>query len=233
VRWHVEILRIKGDEQSLLEALAPLELQIGEIGGKKCLVGVRFETLNDAVAVHIEADNVAALIYCANILAADLQASFDVGTEVTEVRSDGERRVIQRNAIIRGSRLAGFVGGSGIICIPSAKAVTLIIAASRNSSARRVQALLAEELTPTTIYHIYELIRADQGSALKNLTSSTQLDRLTRSVNHPEVHGHAARHIVSKSDPPSNPMRIIEARSFIRELAYRWFESDGTIKAQR
>jgi hypothetical protein len=224
VRWHVEVLRIKGNEQSLLEALAPLELQIGAIGGKKCLVGDRFETLIDAVAVHSEADNVAALIYYANMLATDLQTSFDLGAEVTEVRPDGERCVVRRGAVIRGGRLAGSVGGSGITCIPNAKAGTLIIAASRNSSARRVQEILAQELTPTTIYHIYELIRADQGSALKELASSNQLDRLTRSVNHPDVHGHAARHIVSENEPPSKPMRIDEARSFIRELAYRWFE---------
>jgi hypothetical protein len=72
--------------------------------------------------------------------------------------------------------------------------------------------------------HIADLIQDDTGSEMKNLVSDKQLTRFYRSINHPDVFGELARHIVSDDEPPPNPMSLEEARSFVRVLANRWME---------
>ncbi len=75
------------------------------------------------------------------------------------------------------------------------------------------------------MWHIAELIQADMGSAMKDLVSRNQMERFGRSINHPEVFGDESRHIISQQEPPPKPMRMDEARVFIRDLAARWLES--------
>jgi hypothetical protein len=72
--------------------------------------------------------------------------------------------------------------------------------------------------------HISELIEADIGGAMKDLISKNQLTRFERSINHPDVFGKHARHIVSNAEPPPNPMSLDEARDFIRDLATGYLE---------
>ena len=72
--------------------------------------------------------------------------------------------------------------------------------------------------------HIADLIQDDTESEMKNLVSDIQLIRFNRFINHPDVFGEQARHIISKVEPPPNPMSLEEARTFIRALADRWME---------
>jgi hypothetical protein len=62
------------------------------------------------------------------------------------------------------------------------------------------------------------------GGAMKDLVSRNQLERFSRSINHPEVFGKDARHIVSKVEPPPKPMNIHEARKFVHGLVEFYLE---------
>jgi hypothetical protein len=62
------------------------------------------------------------------------------------------------------------------------------------------------------------------GDAIRDLVSRNQLTRFHRSINHPEVYGDQARHITSGQEPPPKPMKLDEARTFIRNIAELWLE---------
>ena len=104
------------------------------------------------------------------------------------------------------------------------KAVSYVVSAFQDERAVQVQRLLCGELTPQTMGHIADLIQDEMGERMKALASSHQLTRFYRSINHPEVFGEQARHIVSQADPPPHPMSLSEAQQFVRALATRWME---------
>jgi hypothetical protein len=104
------------------------------------------------------------------------------------------------------------------------RAISRAVSAFHDTRALQVQKLLAGPLTPLDMGHIAEVIQADMASAIRELTSTRQLTRFSRSINHPKVFGEQARHIVSEVEPPPDPMTLDEARNFIRSLASRWME---------
>jgi hypothetical protein len=88
----------------------------------------------------------------------------------------------------------------------------------------QVQRLLQDDLNPQTMGHIADLIQDDIGGAMRDLVSGNQLTRFYRSINHPDVFGEQARHIVSKEEPPPKPMNIHEARKFVHGLVELYLE---------
>ena len=98
-----------------------------------------------------------------------------------------------------------------------------VVSAFRDERALKVYRFLQQDLTPTRMYHIYELIRDDFGGNMNSLASDKDWTRFTRSVNHQEVFGDDSRHIASKEKPPANPMSLSEAQAFISKVADSWF----------
>ncbi len=96
----------------------------------------------------------------------------------------------------------------------------------KKGRALKVHRFLQQELTPTRMYHIYELIMADLGGKqkLSKLAPLTEWSRFTHSVNHPKVFGDDSRHMKSTEEPPSKPMSLSEAQSFIERAADLWFQ---------
>jgi hypothetical protein len=95
-------------------------------------------------------------------------------------------------------------------------------AALRDPCVLRVLPLLDEEPTPTLLYHIFEIVKDDMKGNLSALASGNEITRFTRSVNHPEVSGKAARHGVPTGEPPPKPMSLAEQTVFIRRLIEDW-----------
>jgi hypothetical protein len=84
--------------------------------------------------------------------------------------------------------------------------------------------LLKEDLTPQRMGHIIDLIQEDIGGSLPNLAGKANLTRFYRSINHPDVYGQEARHIVSRQEPPPDPMLLAEAQMFVRNVSNLWFQ---------
>ena len=106
-----------------------------------------------------------------------------------------------------------------------ATAVSRIAPALADDRALTVQRLVHGELTPISLGHVADLIQDELGALVTQLASTNQWMRFYRSINHPTVFGEKARHIVSKVEPPPNPMTLDEARLFIRDVASRWLKS--------
>jgi hypothetical protein len=101
-------------------------------------------------------------------------------------------------------------------------AVSRVVSAVKHERALTAQRLLNQEGTPQVLGHIADIIKDDLGSGLYALASKNQMSRFYRSINHPDIFGEKARHIVSYDEPPPNPMNLAESTAFIRELARAW-----------
>lgn len=78
------------------------------------------------------------------------------------------------------------------------------------------------------LYPIYECIKSDLGGKKslqeKGWVSGNQIERFTRTANHPEASGEGSRHGASPKEPLPNPMTEDEAWAFIRSLLSQWLE---------
>lgn len=102
--------------------------------------------------------------------------------------------------------------------------------AARDEVVARVLTLYRESpLTWSSLYRIFEIIRADCGGQhklerLEWVPASTS--RLfMQTANHPAAIGNAARHGVNNEQPPLNPMHLSEAQSFIQMITFKWLQA--------
>lgn len=247
MRWQVAISDFKGDLRLLEDVLAGLSASLVEEDGQLYLTSVEFEALDKSGDVHAQAISIVAAINGVNYGDLADRLRLTLGSVVAEQKEDGRRLkhhvlVLEAAAFhITGHSAAVFVGANANLPEDERKRIeaelverdyqrSLRVALSRARSAyrddqaRRVQQLLQAELDTHALWHVFEIIENDMGGAITNLASANQLTRFTRSVNHPKVYGDSARHAVSRTQPPPNPMRLDEARQFIRDLAARWLE---------
>jgi len=77
------------------------------------------------------------------------------------------------------------------------------------------------------LYKIYELVRAEAGDVARHgWVTKRELDRFTQTAQSQESIGDAARHAaIKKYKPHEDPMSLIEAKSFIKDLLLNWFSS--------
>jgi hypothetical protein len=246
MRWRVEITEQNGDDRLLRDVLEARSIRLHEEAGKRFLVGDPFEALPTAGEVHALASRVQSIATEIEEAHSDIPIGFQIGHVLEELES-GERRM-HVFGMARGFAM-GFGGAASLtvergLSLSEAdrrrieeeereaaykkkrrKATSLLVSALENERASQVQRLLRKQLTPQTMGHIADLIQDDIGGAMRDLVSGNQLTRFYRSINHPDVFGEQARHIISGQEPPPKPMSLDEAQAFIRDLAARWLES--------
>ncbi len=248
MRWRVEISERSGDDRLLRDALEAISIRLQEEDGKPFLAGDAFEEFETAAEVHKFACHVQSVLAEIGRAETDMAVSLQIGSVVVEKLTDGGLR---KHSFLY-ARGASFSFGAGHVTLTvkrggpalsdeerrrideqqkelayqekRRKVTVRFLAALKDESALQVQRLLHKELTPTTMWNIWGLIGKDMGGAIKDLVSKNQQTRFKRSVNHPDVHGEQARHLVSRQQPPSKPMNLEEERIFIRDLASRWLE---------
>jgi hypothetical protein len=248
MRWRVKITERNGDDRLLRDVLEARSLRLDEQAGELFLIGDPFEELETAGEVHALASRVQSIVKEIGEEDSDIHMSFRLG-EVWEEPENGEPR--RGYVFLTGHSSAYCFASAGVslgvvrgLSLSEAerqriedeekelaykkkcrKAISRFASAFLDDRALQVQRLLRKELTPQTMGHIADLIQADIGGAMRALVSNNQLTRFYRSINHPDVFGEQARHIVPKGDPPPKPMNLDEAREFTRALAARWLEN--------
>ncbi|MHB8646761.1 MAG: hypothetical protein ACYDAR_13305 [Thermomicrobiales bacterium] len=76
-----------------------------------------------------------------------------------------------------------------------------------------------------TLYRLFEVIQHHAGGSLdtKGWVSKAEISRFKGTCQHPDVIGNQSRHGYLPTQPLPNPMNLIEARDFIRQLLDGWF----------
>jgi len=244
MRWFVEITDVEGNDRLLREILGELSITVVEEQAGRFLVSESFEVLATPGEVHDLAMRVRSILEEADL---QIQLKFKLGSVFEEAGGDARRKhafltISPAHFRIIGSTMSVKLESSVPLSEDQRKrleeeqrereyqqlrrkALSRVLSAFRDDRALQVQRLLRGELTPQTMGHIADLIQDDIGREMRDLISGTQLARFYRSINHPDVFGVQARHIVSNVEPPSHPMSLGEAREFIRALATRWMDS--------
>lgn len=250
MRWRVEVSDITGNHRLLRETLSELSIVLLQEDDGFFLVSDQFEVLDTPQEVHILATRVQSIIEEAAKGTPEIQLGLKIGT-VTEETTGGRRK---HYFIIASSGHIRLTGNAVTLKVEPAvqlsederrclegeqreqeykqlrrMAFSRIVSAFRDDRALQVQRLLRGDLTPQTMGHIADVIKDDMGNGITDLASADQLTRFYRSINHPDVFGEQARHIVSKVDPPPKPMNLEEARGFIRDLANYWMDRKAGI----
>lgn len=251
MRWRVEISQRKGDDRLLRDVLEEVSIRLHEEAGELFLTSDRFDAVETAAQVHQLASQVQSILAEVAEDDPDIAMSFQVGAVLEKLLNEALRRCVFLNA--RGASFS-FGTGHAIATIapgPSLteadrrkieeekkeqaylnkrrKAVSRFVPAFLNGRALQVQRLLQKELNAQSMGHIADLIQSDMGDEMRDLVSQNQLTRFYRSINHPDVYGEQARHIISKQQPPPKPMKLDEARVFIREVITRWLEKKASL----
>ena len=246
MRWRVEISDVAGNDRLLREVLGELSIDSLDEQDARFLFGAPFEILDTAGDVHALVSRLQSIVEEVGKQDSEIGLSFKVGN-VFEKSKDGAWR--KHAFLVAEPGRYEITGHAATLKVePSVdlsederkrleeehqereyqqlrrKAILRVVPAFRDDRALQVQRLLQGDLTPQTMGHIADLIQDDIGGAMRDLISGNQLTRFYRSINHPDVFGEHARHIVSNVEPPPNPMSLGEARQFIRDLATRWLE---------
>lgn len=244
MKWRVELLGVTGNQRLVRDVLGELSIFIIEEEGGSFLVSEQFETFNTPAEVHAYASRIQSIVKKVREYDTEIEVDFSMGSVVKE-NADGMRR---KHHFLVVSDTIHMHSVTHVACLKvepaahiseeerkrleaerreqeyqqlRAKAVSRIVAAVNDDRALTVQRLLHADLKPQQLGHIADLIKDDLGDLTK-LASKSQWSRFYRSINHPDVFGKEARHIVSSQDPPPKPMGLDEARAFIRGLADKW-----------
>ena len=244
MKWKVEISDLGGNRRLLSDVLAELSLTLVDDEGKLFVTGPPLEVLDNPSDVHAQIRKVSEIAGEVGKHTPSIDIGFSVGSIVQEtdagptlqhtlVVADGEHLHISEHVAL-------------ILCPPAiplseeelkkqeevlkerqyqelrSAAVSRLVSAVKHESALTVQRLLNQEPTPQILGHIADVIQDDLGAGLYVYASKNQMSRFYRSINHPNVFGGSARHIVSRQEPPPNPMNLAESTAFIRELARTW-----------
>jgi hypothetical protein len=249
MRWRVSVSSLPDDSRLLQELLAPLGFSLIAEDSGDFLVGDIFEPEQSAEAVYKTAthlEEVASEIERGDPAA---QCKFKTGS-VFERAENGSWR--QHAFAKLEARAFAIATATGILSVSTSnlseeeglrleqrrkelefrslreRTVPKFASAFRYPHALQVQQLLRSELDPLTLGHIADIVEDDLGAAITQLSSRNQWTRFRRSINHPDVFGVNARHIVSSVEPPPDPMTLDEAQAFVRDIARQWLIIKGT-----
>jgi hypothetical protein len=249
MRWLVEITDIIGDERLLADLLETLEITLYLEENRTYLTGNPFESLSTSTEVWEEAKRIFEVVseVTGDLLGQIIRCKIGYLYEQHEDGSRGSYVFCSMSLAVATPSVCGVVVVTSTSEISEEERTKLeaerlereyqekldrvsprIKSAYLDGRALKVHRFLQQELTPVSMYHIYELIRDDVGEKLNSLASQKEWTRFTRSVNHQKVFGDAARHMTSKKEPPAKPMSLEEARSFILRAADLWFKQKAS-----
>jgi hypothetical protein len=244
MKWHVEISDLAGDLRLLTDVLKELSLTLEEHEGKLLLSGPELESMDTSSEVQAYVRRVSEIAREVAKHTPSIELGFSVGAVLQKTASGISRHhfVVVSETVHSHVSTHAAVIKCMLAIVPSEEelrrqeellkerqyqelrlsAVSRLVSAVKHERALIVQRLLNQEPTPQLLGHIADMIKDDLGGGLYRLASKNQMSRFYRSINHPDVFGEKARHIVSYDEPPPNPMNLAEGTAFIRELARAW-----------
>jgi hypothetical protein len=255
MKWGVEINTLSSNRRLLEDVLAALSVSIVEDSGELLLESEYFDVLSTSAEVHACASRIRSITDEVKRHSSDIDCAFSIGAVVERTPGGVSRHHFLTVSSAVHIHCAGHV--TVIRGEPAKqptdeerarqeqelqerryadlrqKALSRVVSAVRDDRALTIQQLLQEELTPQILGHIVDIIQDDMNGDLSGLMSRNQQSRFYRSINHPEVFGQKARHIVSSHEPPPHPMNLAEASAFVRDVAEKWLLQKAGVASNR
>jgi hypothetical protein len=221
------LIQVEGDEwdlETLRARLAQADPRALQHGGKTLLESSEVQGIGDEADAKQRAREIVRIVNGA--------MSFEGGNGFEHVRFAGLVR-------IDGDGLATYDSETATVRfrVRSSKARAQLgqvsavpgwLSQVNNPSLRAVFRLLGQDqLDWYDLYKIFELVRddTDQKQVEQWAGSRKELTRFTRSANHPQAIGEAARHGVNRQPPPADSMAHDDAVGLIRRVALCWLRT--------
>jgi hypothetical protein len=185
---------------------------------KVFLTGGVFDKLTEPSQVHETAEHITDEYFAIISL---LQYGFkkpSIGVVFREADDGNRKGFAISSGVASGRSKARSVSGEQDVQPRSTQAQELL---SASRSDRRLQVAVSLVAVPGATWpHLYRCLEEiehylGKKASEAGLCSGNQRERFTRTANTAEVAGRDARHRLGKFDPPSDPMPLHEARTFI------------------
>lgn len=243
MRWAVKISDIASED-----ILADVLTEVGFNLSVDMLSGEPFEAFLDWKDVSDAAHDLAHNIRELARLSPEFELSFSAGA-VHEYDADGKEVHVHNMVYAEGTAIcmsASVVGVSSVTSSLSpeeqaemerkgraARAAELLRAATCSDMVLTIMRLLDGEPGTLELGHVHALVLDDMNGDLSEFTTKKQLTRFKQSINDPRVLGLKARHAVTNTAPPAEPMTLEEATLFIKLVAEKWIKAKAASLAEK
>ncbi|MBD1890961.1 hypothetical protein [Coleofasciculus sp. FACHB-SPT9] len=101
-----------------------------------------------------------------------------------------------------------------------------IAGAEPDDKIKKVFRILTERKDWVNLYKVYEVVQEDVGKRITEdgWATKKKTECFSRTAQSPGAIGDDARHGVEKSEPPKNPMSLLEAQRLIIVIVRKWLE---------
>lgn len=233
-KWQVELTGHQFDLEDLPRWFTAPELRVVEQDGHFLLEAEQFDDLHESAAVHAAARELLPRI---NGVAKLKNGSFRdvaVGSAVRELDEEGLQRqhavVLAGTVELRSKVNAVLVRvGEDEPPVPAPGSLDTdqwLRVGDTDPDAREVLSIWGGRPHDwVNLYKVYEIVRSRADVKANRWASDEELNRFTRTANHPEAGGEGARHGRTNTDPPPKPMSLAEADALVGRIVIAWLSS--------
>jgi len=227
-RWKVELLGDTPDTAVVAALFTGPELRVLHDEGRFLLEAHELEDLQHHSDVLRIARDIVTRMNGATRLEHGSYRNVKVGP-VHESRADGTRATtvfvepatIDVRASVFRPTIVGRVTTESV-ATPTSRFVEI---ASHDQDAHEALDLWADaQHNWMNLYKVFEIIRSRGGASLGGARSK-DLSRFKHTANHQKAGGRDARHARLGTDPPKDPMSLVEADQFVGRLLESWLQS--------
>lgn len=228
--WSIHITGDEFDLAELAQCFTSPELSIKKEESAYVLQSMELDSIEHADEALERAHELINLVSGAARLTIHAQRPLSVGNVAQRIENGIEKVsvVLKDEVMVRDSITVTLISNDGTVETHRSSDATpmLVSAASKNPQMARALRLYGRPLLDwRNLFCVYEIIEhasgGEKGLVQKGWAARNQIERFTRTANHPAAAGFDARHGVQSADPPSNPMTISEAREFVGSLLRR------------
>ena len=250
VDWKVQVERIAGDADLLRDVLSHFGYSLTPsaemVNDSWTLTHPKYQGLGSAEEVRDDAESMAQRIKRLSELE-DILVGFEIGP-IIQSNDDGSTNktifVTMRAELRASGHMSGTVTRNPEITQEEHNR-RMREAEVREAARKRAETISRMKLTlqdanvlqvrqilkttnpsGTELGHIIDLVKNACGGNINRYCTRQDETRFYRSINHPEIMGRNARHILTNAQPPPNPMGLKEAQTFARQVALAWLEDE-------
>jgi len=228
--WSIHITGDEFDLAELAQCFTSPKLSILKEENAYVLQSTELDSIEHADEALERAKELISLVSGAARLTIHAQRPLSVGNVARRIENGIEKVsvILKDEVMVRDSITATMISTDGTVETHRRSDATPMMVTAALKSPQMARALRLYGSPPLdwkNLYCVYEIIEhasgGEKGLVQKDWAARNQIERFTRTANHPGAAGYGARHGVQSADPPSNPMTISEAIEFVGSLLRR------------
>lgn len=247
-RWRVRLKGETMDLEDLVELITSPDLRVVKEGADFFLESATLERLGGSVEVFEEAQRLLPQLNGAGKLKRRAFRDVDVDVHLIEFPADGG----ERKEIVLGGSITPRARVTHVVVQPATLEVrarvpapTIVVdgqpmspepgtletdrwlelAARDRDVADALEVFGSRPHDWVNLYRVLEIIEGRTDVVVGGWASRTEVERFTRTANHPRAAGPNARHARSTAQPPPRPMTPAEGVEFVRRIVTGWLGS--------